>query len=292
MVSEVLEHLLVDQSTRGVIVDGTVGAGGHAQAILEAAPQITLLGIDRDPAILAIAKGRLAPFGDAIRLTHGSYADVEAHVAQHGLSRPMGVLLDVGVSSLQLDTPERGFSFGDPNQPLDMRFDATSSDETAADVLNGASWRELADVFFHYGDITASRPLARAIVDARPVRTVGELRAVAEPIVSRGRRHDAMTRVFQALRIAVNKELEHLERGLREALRVLQPAGRLVVLAFQSGEERVIKKVFHEHRKTHGGRVLTKKPLRPTPAEVARNRRARSTRLRAFEVAPDTTTST
>ena len=285
MVSEVLEHLRIDRERTGVVVDGTVGAGGHAQAILEMAPHAMLLGIDRDPAILRAAAKRLSSFGSRAVLTHGSYADVAEHLRDNALERPCAILLDVGVSSLQLDSPERGFSFSDPSQPLDMRFDATSSAPTAAELLNVTPWRELADMFFHFGDIATSRALARAIVAARPLHTVGSLREVAEPIVGRGRRHDAMTRVFQALRIAVNEELDHLERGLSEALAVLRPAGRLVVLAFQSGEERVVKRVFHEHRKTLGGRVITKKPVRAGAAEISQNRRARPARLRAFEVA-------
>jgi len=284
MVQEVLDHLgLHAIQAEGLFVDGTVGAGGHAAALLEARPGIRLLGLDRDPEILAHARRRLAPYEQRVRLEHASYADLPDVLGQVGESAAAGILLDVGVSSLQLDDLRRGFSFRGEDEAPDMRFDASSEGPTAEDLLNHASERELVRILQEYGEEPRARAVARAILRARPIRTVGQLREVARSAALRIRRIDPATRTFQALRIAVNDELGHFERGLAVAIRCLEPGGRLVVLCFQSGEERLVKTAFRKAAAEGRGRILTKKPVRATPGEVRRNPRARPTRLRAFE---------
>ncbi|MGE0192664.1 MAG: 16S rRNA (cytosine(1402)-N(4))-methyltransferase RsmH [Planctomycetota bacterium] len=286
MVREVLAWLDVTPTREGLVVDGTLGLGGHAEAILEAAPRCRVLGLDRDTAALEHARTRLARFGDRVLTRHASYADVVEVVRDLQVPAPFGVLLDVGLSSFQLDDPERGFAFRFEDAPLDMRFDATDDGPTAAELVNTMPERELADLLFHHGDEPRSRVIARALVRARPLATVGDVAAVVRRHAARGRRHDPASRVFQALRIAVNDELGHLERGLRAAIRVLAPGGRLVVLAFHSGEERLVKDAFRAARAEGLGRPLTPKPIRPMEDETRRNPRARPTRLRAFERTP------
>ena len=280
LVSEVLDYLKA--ASGGFFVDGTVGMGGHAHAILSAHEDATLLGLDRDPKALAIARQRLGAFGDRVRLVHASYADLADVQAREGLDAPVGVLLDLGLSSLQLDDPERGFSFRFEDASLDMRFDE-SDGATAAELVNHSSERDLADLLHTLGEEPRSRAVARAIVRARPITSVGQLRDVVARHALRVRRHDPATRTFQALRMAVNEELQHLARGLRTAIEALAPGGRLVVLAFHSGEERAVKAAFREAKRADLGQILTKKPIRPTEEEVRRNVRARPARLRAFE---------
>ena len=289
LLNEVLTYLALEQPPRssGLVVDGTLGAGGHAKAILEAAPGVTLLGLDRDPVALDIARRRLAPFGARVRIEHASYADVGEVLARTGSPAPVGMLLDLGLSSMQLDDPTRGFSFRAEEAVPDMRFDASSEGTTAQDLVNHASERDLQEILWTFGDEPRARAVARAIVQARPITTVGQLAEVVRGSALRVRRHDAATRTFQALRIAVNEELTHLERGLQAALGCLAPGGRLVVLCFQSGEERRVKAAFRAAYLAGEGQVLTRKPVRATQEEVRRNPRARPTRLRAFERAQD-----
>lgn len=287
MVAEVLAHLApagLDEPG-AVLVDGTVGLGGHAEALLEAHPTLHVLGLDRDPEALALATPRLARFGARVRLERGSYADLAEHLTRTGWAAARGVLLDLGVSSLQLDAAQRGFSFSGGQAAADMRFDALGVEATAADFVNHADERELADALHDLGGEPRARAVARALVRARPLHTVGEIAAVARRHALRTRRIDAATRTFQALRMAVNDELGHLARGLAAALASLGSGGRLVVLAFHSGEERCIKQAFREASAAARGRVLTKKPVRASASECRVNPRARSARLRAFEVA-------
>ena len=288
MVHEVLAHLAVDAQSEGLVIDGTVGMGGHTEALLAAAPALRVLGMDRDAEALEIARARLARHAERVTLVRGSYASLDQVLTAHGLSAPRGVLLDVGLSSYQLDHPERGFAFRFPDAALDMRFDASPGKDTrtAAWFVNHASERELADLIFHHGDERRSRAIARAIVRARPIQTVGALAAIVRRHAQASRRIDGATKTFQALRIAVNDELGHFERGLRVALRALAHGGRLVVLAFHSKEERLVKAAFQAATQDGLGHRLTKKPLRPSEAECARNPRARSARLRAFERSP------
>lgn len=284
MVGEVLAHLFDDRSPQPDegVVDGTVGLGGHATAVLEARADCRLLGLDRDPDALAVARRRLAAFGSRVVLVHASYAELAQVLADEGLGAPSGILLDLGVSSLQLDDPERGFSFRE-GPGADMRFDRHADGPTALDVVNEWSERELADLLHEHGDEPRARAVARALVKARPIADGAQLLEIVRGMAWRGRRIDPATRTFQALRIAVNDEMGHLERGLEVALEALAPGGRLVVLAFHSGEDRRVKNAFREAARRGAGTVRTKKPIRPTDEEVRGNRRARPARLRAFE---------
>jgi 16S rRNA (cytosine1402-N4)-methyltransferase len=283
----------------GSYVDGTVGAGGHAAGILQAsAPHGRLLGLDRDPRALEISRQNLAAFGDRVTLIHSSFAKLKETVRTQGFGPVDGVLLDLGVSSMQLSDPDRGFSFQQEG-PLDMRFDPDSK-RTAADVVNTLSERNLADLIYRYGEEPAARSISRAIVAARPLHTTAQLAQVVLQGVRKrgrhapGRRHPA-TRTFQAIRIAVNNELEILERGLEASLAVLKPGGRLAVIAFHSLEDRIVKRFFaHEARDCvcppeaaictcgHQASIAreTRKPVRPSVNEIAANPRSRSAKLR------------
>lgn len=286
LVAEVLAHLepALGRAAEPVLVDGTVGLGGHAEACLRAFPALRVLGLDRDGEALALAGRRLAAFGARVQLVQASYADAGEALARRGWPAPLGVLLDVGVSSLQLDRGERGFSFRREDAPADMRFDAGGDEPTAAAYLNHVEERELARVLFELGGEPRARAVARALVRARPFSTVGQIAAVARRHALRLRRIDPATRTFQALRMAVNDEPGHLARGLAAALALLAPGGRLVVIAFHSGEERLVKAAFRDAQRAGRGRVLTRKPVRAGEPEVRANPRARPARLRAFEV--------
>jgi 16S rRNA (cytosine1402-N4)-methyltransferase len=266
----------------GFYVDGTVGLGGHAVEVLRrSAPSGRLLGLDRDAETLARARDRLAPFGDRARLVHADWRTLPDRL---GDERPDGVLLDLGVSSLQLDTPERGFSFR-ADGPLDMRMDR-SAGLTAADLVNRLPERELADLIYRYGEERASRRIARAIVRARQkahLRTTGELAAVVRAAAGRARKpgRDPATLTFQALRIHVNRELEGLADALEAIAHRLAAGGRLVVIAFHSLEDREVKRALRDLARGEFT-LLTRKPVRPADEETARNPRARSARLRAL----------
>jgi 16S rRNA (cytosine1402-N4)-methyltransferase len=277
------------------MIDGTVGAGGHAAGWLRAsAPDGELLGIDQDPRALQIAGQRLAEFGARVRLRHGSFAELGRHAQAVGWGRVEAVLLDLGVSSLQLSDPGRGFSFQEDG-PLDMRMDP-GRELTAADLVNGWSERDLADIIWRYGEEPAARRVASAILRARPILGTLQLAGVVAGAVGgrRGRLHPA-TRTFQALRIVVNDELEALRAALPQSLELLGVGGRLAVIAFHSLEDRLVKRFLREQG---GGcscppeqlvctcerrarlRELQRKPLRPEAEEARANPRARSARLR------------
>ncbi|MDQ6740120.1 MAG: 16S rRNA (cytosine(1402)-N(4))-methyltransferase RsmH, partial [Actinomycetota bacterium] len=286
----------------GSYIDGTVGAGGHAAGILEqAAPDGRLLGLDQDPQALALTQARLAPFGDRVRLVHANFATLGEVAAQHGFMGADGVLLDLGISSMQIDTPERGFSFL-ADAPLDMRMDPTAT-ATAADLVNSLPEGALADLIYRYGEEPASRRIARRLVAARqftPIGTTSRLATIVlaaiggRPAGPKGRIHPA-TRTFQALRIAVNHELDVLPSALEAALGVLKPGGRLAVIAFHSLEDRIVKQFMQQEVKgcicppelpvCQCGRIprlraVSKGAIQATDAETARNPRARSARLR------------
>jgi 16S rRNA (cytosine1402-N4)-methyltransferase len=271
----------------GTFVDGTVGLGGHASALLEAGAT-SVVGIDRDAEALAVARERLATWGARVTLVHADYRQLPAVLDERGLGRVDGVLVDLGVSSLQLEGEGRGFSF-QRDEPLDMRMDR-SAGPTAADLVAALSERDLADVIFQLGEERYSRRIARAVVDARrhgPVATTGQLAAIvrrAVPYRGYSPIHPA-TRTFQALRIRVNGELDGLDRFIEDACRRLAPGGRLAVIAFHSLEDRVVK---HTLRRLAADeslalRLLTKKPQSPGDAEVEANPRAWSAHLRAAE---------
>lgn len=272
--------------------------GGHAWGILQAShPDGLLLGIDLDAAALQIAEQTLKSFQGRYWLVQGSYRDLLQYLAQLGWSSVDGVLLDLGVSSLQLDTPERGFSFRS-GAPLDMRFDRRNP-RTAADLVNNLSQEELANILYRYGEERFARQIARAIVASRPIQTTTQLADVVVQVVGRqsGGIHPA-TRTFQALRIAVNDELGALEDFLPQATAALKPYGRLAIISFHSLEDRLVKTYFQNEARhcicppkqpicTCGHRarlkVLTPKPVRPTAQEILQNPRARSARLRVAQ---------
>jgi 16S rRNA (cytosine1402-N4)-methyltransferase len=267
----------------GVYLDGTLGAGGHAAEILRrSAPEGRVIGFDKDARALERAREALAPFPGRVSFVHADFKEAKAVLREEKLD---GVLLDLGVSSLQLDAPERGFSFR-ADGPLDMRMDE-SRGPTAADLVNRLPESALADLVYRYGEEPASRRIARALVAARakkPFSTTGELAAVVRRAAWRSRRRglDPATRTFQALRIAVNDELAGLEEALAALASALKPGGRLAVISFHSLEDRVVKRAFRALAAGGGFALLTRKPVRPGQAETRRNPRARSARLRGL----------
>ena len=301
LLDAVLDGLQVTANPDGLFIDGTLGAGGHAAAILGAAPRARLIGFDRDPRSLAIARERLASFGERVTLIHASYAQVRHLAPEHGAvpGTVSGILLDLGLSSMHVDEAARGFAFR-LDGPLDMRFDPDSGGPSAADLVNTLDVDALADILFRYGELHDSRRIARAIVAARPLQTTGALAAV---IAAGGERragkpiHPA-TQVFQALRIAVNDELGHLERALPDMVDMLRPGGRLAVISFHSLEDRIVKDCFRTEATdclcpprqlictcghTASLTLVTRKPIVPDAAEIAENPRSRSARLRIAE---------
>ena len=264
------------------IVDATEGAGGHTELLLDAQPGIRVLGIDQDPEILAHARKRLARFGERVRLVHGRASQLDRVLEAEELPAPVGVLLDLGASSLQLDSAERGFSF-QADGPLDMRMDPTR-DRTAADIVNGWDEGDLADLFFHEGGERDSRRIARAIVQARrnvPFRRTAALADLCERELGRSGRLHPGTRVFQALRRAVNEEGEELERALALAEDGLVDEGRLAVISFHSGEDRQVKRFLADGASAGCWETIGKKPIKANHAETRANARARSAVLRA-----------
>jgi len=281
----------------GRYVDGTLGAGGHARGILEAcAPDGCLLGLDVDPQALALARETLAPYGERARLIQTSYDSLTQTLHEIGWDEVDGILLDLGLSSMQLDTPERGFSF-QQDAPLDMRFDPDSP-TTAADLVNTLPQDELADLIYRYGEERASRRIAQAILMARPLQTTRQLAAVIEAVLPRkGHIHPA-TKTFQALRIAVNEELDRVENVLPQAVAALKTGGRLAIISFHSLEDRIVKAYFRRESRdcicppkqpvcTCGHiatlKEISRKPIIPGEAEIIANPRARSAKLRIAE---------
>ena len=277
---------LLQPQRGGLFVDCTVGLGGHSAALL-AAGASRLLGLDRDPDALAAARASLQEWGDRVELVHADYRELERVLDERGLPGTDGVLADLGVSSLQLDSPDRGFSFR-RDEALDMRMDR-SSGRTAAELLREVEEPALADIIFQFGEERFSRRIARAIVEARrraAVTTTGQLAEIVRRAVPRRgyQRIDPATRTFQALRIWVNRELEGLDAFLAAAVRRLLAGARLAVISFHSLEDRIVKHVFRAlERGAAALRVVTKRPLVPTEAEVEGNPRARSAKLRAIE---------
>jgi 16S rRNA (cytosine1402-N4)-methyltransferase len=285
MTREVLAFLQPEKG--GVFVDCTVGMGGHARALLDAGAR-KVIGLDRDPAALAIAASELTGYGDRVEFVHSDYRAIESVLDARGIDRVDGTLTDMGMSSYQLEAEGRGFSF-QREDPLDMRMDTTTG-VTAAELLRDADEADIADAIYKFGEERFSRRIARAIVRARassPVETTTELAAIVRRAVPRRgfSRIDPATRTFQALRIWVNHELENVDEFLRAAARRLHAGARLVLITFHSLEDRIVKHTLRALAKTDEARirVLTKKPVTPQPDELERNPRARSAKLRAAE---------
>lgn len=287
----------------GAYVDGTLGAGGHAWGVLEASqPDGRLLGLDLDPQAIELARQRLAPFGERAIIIQASFATLKEQLSQIGWQGVNGIVLDLGISSMQIDTARRGFSFS-ADAPLDMRFSPLTA-ISAAVLVNDLTEGELADLIYQYGEERRARQIARAIVQARPVYTTRQLADIVLRVSGRtGRKthlHPA-TRTFQALRIEVNQELENLQSVLPQAVNALLPGGRLAIIAFHSLEDRIVKQYFQRESRdcicpprqpicTCGHKavikVITRSPIRPTEQETTRNPRARSAVLRIAEKLP------
>lgn len=300
MPEEVLQWL--QPKADGIYLDGTLGAAGHSKLILEAAPGCRLIGLDRDPAALSKAAEVLAPFGDHVSMHHATFDQAGSVLQQLGIDGLDGMLLDLGVSSHQLDTPERGFSFRH-DAPLDMRMNPLAG-ATAADIVNQAEEAELVRIFFEYGEERFSRRIVRKIIAQRevePIVRTAQLAELVRSVVPGGykpsRIHPA-TRVFQALRIHVNQELEQVRNGVAAGLELLKPGGRMVVISFHSLEDRIVKQLFRDQAKgcicpprlpvCHCNNVplvklLTRKGVRAKAEEIEVNSRSRSAVLRAVE---------
>jgi len=285
LLAEVTAHLAPARG--GLFVDCTLGAGGHARALLEGGAT-RLIGFDRDEDALALTRETLAPWADRIELVHTDYRQLPAVLDARGIDLVQGILADLGVSSMQLDQPERGFSFR-VDAPLDMRMDR-SQGETAADLLATADEPSIADAIYQYGEERHSRRIARAIVAARaasPIETTTQLATIVRrAIPTRGwQRIDPATRTFQALRIWVNRELEGLASFLRDAVARLDAGARIAIIAFHSLEDRIVKHTFRQMSQDPDSRlgIVTRRPIEASDAEVARNPRARSAKLRVAE---------
>lgn len=320
MPAEVLELLSPERG--GVIVDGTLGMGGHTELILRSSPHVRVLGLDRDLESLELARDRLRPFGERFEGVHADYRDIARVCIERGLTGVAGILVDLGISSWQLETPARGFSFRagersgttvngavngavnseDGGAPLDMRMDR-STGPTAADLVNDLSEPELADLIYRFGEERAARRIARLLVVERsvaPILTTARLAAlVIRAVNQRGhwKIHPA-TKTFQALRIAVNRELDGLDDFIAAAVELLEPGGRLVIISFHSLEDRLVKQALRyqsgqcrcpsalprcECGAVPRVTILTRKALLPSETEVAANPRARSAKLRACQ---------
>jgi 16S rRNA (cytosine1402-N4)-methyltransferase len=285
----------------GIFVDCTLGLGGHAEAILQASENASVIGIDQDPQAIRLATERLGKFGARIKIFHANFAEIKEVLKTAGVQKVNGVLADLGVSSLQFDSAERGFSFRF-DAPLDMRMNAGSDEETAAELLERLSEEEIADLIYNYGEERFSRRIARRIVWKREIgeaiKTTRELAETVEKAIGRGKSKDKIhpaTRTFQALRIAVNREIEILEEFVGDTTDVLKSEGKLAIITFHSLEDRVVKQTFQKlagkcscpprlPRCVCGAEkkieILTRKPIVPKPSETAENPRARSAKLR------------
>ncbi|MBA2646734.1 MAG: 16S rRNA (cytosine(1402)-N(4))-methyltransferase RsmH [Pyrinomonadaceae bacterium] len=301
LLQETLRYLAPERG--GLFVEATLGLGGHAAAVLEASVETRVLGLDRDSEALRLAEKRLAGYGSRFRAVHANHRDIARVMREAGEHEASGMLADLGVSSLQFDTAERGFSFRN-DAPLDMRMDAESDEETAAELLARLPEEEIARIIFEYGEERHSRRIARWIVERRErgeaIQTTGELAGLVARAVGHKRadRIHPATRTFQALRIAVNCELDYLGGFIETAIDLLQTQGRFVVISFHSLEDRIVKRSFRRLAGQCGCdprapvcacgarravEILTRRPVTPTSAEMDENPRARSAKLRASQ---------
>ena len=299
LADRVQELLLPALRDGGIFVDGTIGRGGHAALLLEAAPHAELIGIDRDEVAVEQSLANLSAYAQRVRIARADFASLPAVLERFGVEKVRGVLLDLGVSSPQLDSPERGFSFRNEG-PLDMRMDA-SARLSAKTIVNGYSELELARILKLYGEERFAGRVARAIVAARPIETTTELAEIVKaaiPAATRRTGGHPARRTFQALRIEVNEELSQLDKGLEASVESLEPGGRIAVLTYHSLEDRMVKRHFADAVGnctcppdfpvcTCGAqarlRLVTRKPVRPTAEEIASNPRASAAKLRVAE---------
>lgn len=281
LLHEVVEAL--HPSPGGCIVDCTVGPGGHAEALLEQlGPSGLLIGIDADPDAIELSRSRLARFGASVMLVNRSFTDVTEVCHEHGVWTVDGILFDLGLSSTQIDTPERGFSF-QRDAPLDMRFDP-SQELTASDIVNAYPEPELAHIIWEYGEERRARRIARHIVRSRPITSTARLARLLEQVLGsrRGRIHVA-TRTFMALRIAVNRELDSLRSALVQTPDLLAPGGRLAVISYHSLEDRIVKDFMRSQARDCALHLVSRKVIRPSSLEIESNPRSRSAKLRIAE---------
>jgi len=302
LLQAILDHLVPEDNLPDCLIDGTLGAGGHTQAFLDAGVP-TVLGLDRDLQAINIATKRLSSYGDRIQIAHSSYLDMKTEAIKHGWDGVDAILLDLGVSSMQLDTAERGFAFMQDG-PLDMRFDPTSEQPPASELVNQWDADDLTEIFYKYGEERHSRRIAQFIVKNRPYETTSQLADIIKQAVPRKRpqkgkktsRIHPATRVFQALRIAVNDELSTLEKTLPIAIDLLKSGGRLGVISFHSLEDRIVKHYFKDastevvsppgmmlEEKSAIVRLINRKPIIATETEIRDNPRSRSAKLRIVE---------
>lgn len=292
---------LLDPQENGVFVDATLGLGGHTELILDSSETMSVIGIDQDQAAIDLAVRRLKRFGSQVQIHHANFAEIKKVLRSAEIDGVDGVVADLGVSSLQFDSPDRGFSFRF-DSPLDMRMDADSADETAAELLERLSEFDIAKIIYEYGEERSSRKIARWIVERReqgePIKTTKELANLVERAVKRGKNdktHPA-TKTFQALRIAVNHELEILERFIRDSVDILKTGGRLCLITFHSLEDRIVKQTFQKLSgkcfcpprlpicvcgQQKAVEILTRRPVTPGREELEENPRSRSAKLRA-----------
>ncbi len=299
MQGEVISALRAEDEAVKRLIDGTVGGGGHSLALMKAGIE-QALGLDLDRSAIASATARLQHYGDRARLVQGSYVDMSTSAKAMGWDSVDAILLDLGLSSLQLDDRRRGFSFR-YDAPLDMRFDEGSGDPSAQDLVNGLPATELADLLYRYGEERGARRIARAIVEQRPIHSARQLAQLVTRVQPRPARRSVKThpatRVFQALRIAVNRELESVEKALPIAVDLLRPGGRLAVISFHSLEDRIVKQCFRKLSKTVTAPpgmasieetvaqvwLVNRKPIVPAREEIRANPRSRSAKLRVVE---------
>ena len=285
LLDEVISFLLPYQD--GVVVDATVGEGGHSTAILDKIRPAKLVALDRDIEILTVARERLSGFSNVIFL-YGNYSNLPELLAKEGIETVDAVLMDLGISSFHLEDPERGFSFAEKG-PLDMRLDRVGTSLTAFEVVNEWSEKRLREIIREYGEEPWAKRIARRIVEYRKekkIRTTHELADIVKSAVPKRywpKRIHVATRTFQAIRIAVNDELTHLKEALKRIVDILSPGGRILVISFHSLEDRIVKHSFKKFEEKGLGKVLTKKPIVPTDDEIRENPRSRSAKLRVFE---------
>ena len=280
MTSEVLEFLNLKMD--GVYIDGTIGAGGHTNEILSnLSSKAKVIGLDRDNDALEISKKRLIHFKKQISLHHSSYHHISNIMKLNNISKVDGILLDLGLSSMQLNTKNRGFSF-QKNDRIDMRFDQ-SSGETANELINRLSQEQLADIIFEFGEERRSRRIAKSIKKSNMLITTNDLTDAIRKSTPPHQRNKTLARVYQAIRIAVNNEIEKLKNFLEIFLHHLNSKGRLVIISYHSIEDRLVKNFFRQLKLDNKANILTKKPLTPSTKEIQSNRRSRSAKIRALE---------